>query len=103
MAVTVSICFISTSGAVETSTSMCLAGTGSNTTLEDVAEAVRGSTVPLWIQFYIFKDRDLTARLVRRAERAGYKALFVTIDLAVIGKRRADIRNEFTLPSTLRY
>ncbi len=89
-------------GVVSTSTSVCISGSGSNTTLEDIAEAVKGSPVPLWIQFYIYKDRDLTARLIRRAERAGYKALFVTVDLPVMAKRRMDIKNEFTLPKHLR-
>jgi isopentenyl diphosphate isomerase/L-lactate dehydrogenase-like FMN-dependent dehydrogenase len=39
--------------------------------------------------------------LVRRAEKAGYKALAVTVDTPVLGRREADIRNKFSLPSHL--
>ena len=56
----------------------------------------------LWMQLYIYKDRDLTLSLVRRAEEAGYKAIFVTVDTPYLGKRRDDVRNRFKLPSHLR-
>ncbi|XP_072032432.1 2-Hydroxyacid oxidase 1-like [Amphiura filiformis] len=88
-------------GAAMTSTPMCVAGSGSNVTLEDLAEAVKDSTTPLWIQFYIYKDRQINERLIKRAEKAGYEALFVTVDLPCIGKRRSDIRNQFNMPSNL--
>ena len=35
---------------------------------------------------------------VRRAEAAGYKALAVTVDTPVLGRREADVRNRFKLP-----
>ncbi|XP_072032431.1 2-Hydroxyacid oxidase 1-like [Amphiura filiformis] len=88
-------------GAAMTSTPMCVGGSGSNVTLEDLAEAVKESTTPLWIQFYIYRDRQINERLIKRAEKAGYKALFVTVDLPYQGKRRLDIRNQFNLPSNL--
>lgn len=50
-------------------------------TMEDVAAAARdcppekGTPLPppspLWYQLYILKDRELTLKLLRRAERAG--------------------------------
>ena len=43
----------------------------------------------------------MTLDLVRRAEKAGYKALAVTVDTPVLGRREADIRNKFSLPSHL--
>ena len=89
-------------GAAMTSTSMCVGGSGATVTLEDMAEAVKDSSTPLWIQFYVYRDRKLYERLIRRAEKAGYKALFVTVDLPYQGKRRDDIRNQFALPSNLR-
>ncbi|XP_063040752.1 hydroxyacid oxidase 1 [Engraulis encrasicolus] len=55
-----------------------------------------------WLQLYIYKDRALTQTLVRRAEEAGYKGIFVTVDTPYLGKRRNDVRNRFKLPSHLR-
>ena len=43
----------------------------------------------------------MTLDLVRRAEKAGYKALAVTVDTPVLGRREADIRNKFQLPTHL--
>ena len=39
--------------------------------------------------------------LVKRAERAGYKAFAVTVDTPQLGRREADIRNKFSLPAHL--
>jgi len=68
------------------------------TTLEDVAAA---STGPKWFQLYVHKDRDLTRALVTRAEAAGYRAIVLTVDAPVLGRRLADERNVFALPEGL--
>ncbi|HEV2238581.1 MAG TPA: alpha-hydroxy acid oxidase [Ktedonobacterales bacterium] len=67
--------------------------------LEEVAEAASG---PLWFQLYVYKDRTVSEALVRRAEAAGYRALVLTVDLPVLGRREADERNAFALPAHLR-
>ncbi|KAF0765282.1 hypothetical protein AaE_002993, partial [Aphanomyces astaci] len=72
----------------------------STTSLEDVA-AANGPDGLRWFQLYIFKDRDLTRSLVERAERAGFKALVLTVDTPILGNRQADLRNGFKLPSHL--
>ncbi|KAJ1973078.1 hypothetical protein H4R33_007013, partial [Dimargaris cristalligena] len=54
-----------------------------------------------WFQLYVYKDRDTTLNLVKRAEKAGYQALVVTVDTPYLGRRLADIRNKFTLPPHL--
>lgn len=66
--------------------------------VEEVASASSG---PMWFQLYMPKDRAVARRLVERAERAGFKAIVLTVDL---GERKdADKRNRFTLPEpTLR-
>ncbi|XP_062557580.1 2-Hydroxyacid oxidase 1-like [Armigeres subalbatus] len=69
----------------------------SSVSLEDVAEAVPRS--PKWFQLFIFKDREMTENLVRRAERARYRALVVTVDSPVIGLRRVELKNPTNLPS----
>jgi 4-hydroxymandelate oxidase len=52
-----------------------------------------------WFQLYIYRDRTLTRDLVQRAEAAGASALMVTVDVPQLGRREADERNRFTLPS----
>ena len=51
--------------------------TSSNFSLEEVAQAATG---PLWFQLYMLKDREVTASLISRAEKAGYKAIVITVD-----------------------
>ncbi|XP_054891330.1 hydroxyacid oxidase 1 [Poeciliopsis prolifica] len=73
--------------------------------IEEVMSAMTsspGSGGVLWMQLYIYKDRELTLSLVRRAEKAGYKALFVTVDTPYLGKRLDDVRNRFKMPPHLR-
>ena len=71
----------------------------STTSLEEVARA--SESCLRWFQLYVYRDRDLTRSLVQRAERAGYQALVVTVDAPIVGKRLADARNKFSLPSHL--
>ncbi len=71
----------------------------STTSMEEVAEANGGGL--RWYQLYVYEDRELTGRLVHRVERAGYKAIVLTVDTPVVGKRLADARNKFNLPSHL--
>jgi isopentenyl diphosphate isomerase/L-lactate dehydrogenase-like FMN-dependent dehydrogenase len=66
--------------------------------LEEVAAAATG---PLWFQLYVYRDRAVSESLVRRAEAAGYRALVLTVDLPVLGRREADERNGFGLPPHL--
>jgi len=75
-----------------------IVSTASNYSLEAIAGSGRA---PRWFQLYVYRDRGLTRSLVRRAVTAGYDALCVTVDVPLIGRRRRDIRNEFTLPEGL--
>ena len=70
----------------------------STTTIEDIAAAATG---PLWFQLYVYKDRQATIALIRRAEAAGCRALVLTVDAQVWGRREADVRNSFKLPDGL--
>ena len=54
-----------------------------------------------WFQLYVYRDKELTRSLIKRAEISGYKALVITVDTPVLGRRIADVRNGFTLPSHL--
>jgi 4-hydroxymandelate oxidase len=75
------------------------ASTLATTTLEDVA-AVEPQAAR-WFQLYVHKDREFTARLVARAKAAGYRAIVLTADMPVVGRRCADIRNAFCLPDEM--
>ncbi|XP_061978733.1 glycolate oxidase-like isoform X4 [Populus nigra] len=54
-----------------------------------------------FFQLYVHKDRNVVAQLVRRAERAGFKAIALTVDTPRLGRREADIKNRFTMPPYL--
>ena len=71
----------------------------STTSIEDVASA--GPDAIKWFQLYIYKDREVTQRLVNRAEKCGFKALVLTVDTPFFGTRLADSRNKFCLPPHL--
>ena len=66
-----------------------------------IEEAMAAATGPVWFQLYVFRDRALTALLVRRAEAAGCKAVVLTVDVPLLGKRERDARNRLTLPDHL--
>jgi 4-hydroxymandelate oxidase len=66
-----------------------------------IEEATAVATGPVWFQLYVFKDREITASLVQRAEVAGCKAVVLTVDVPVLGKRERDVRNQFKLPDGL--
>src|SRR2546425_12753715 len=72
-----------------------IASTISTKPLEEVAAA---ADAPQWFQLYVYRDRAVTEELVARAVKAGYKALCLTADTPVLGRRERDERNAFTLP-----
>ena len=80
-----------TRGAGMSNTLMMLS-TGSNCSLEEVAEAATG---PLWFQLY-HRGYNLTEMLVRRAEEAGFKAIVLTVDTPVPSPKERDLRNRYT-------
>ena len=43
----------------------------------------------------------MVEQLVRRAEKAGFKAIALTVDTPRLGRREADIKNRFVLPPGL--
>lgn len=66
--------------------------------IEELAAAASG---PLWFQVYVWKDKAVVADMLARAEAAGYEAIVVTVDTAVLGRRERDVRRGFTLPPKL--
>ncbi len=89
---------IATANAARTAATLFILSSLSNTAMESVfAEA--GS--PRWFQLYIYKDREITLELVRRAEAAGAEAIVLTVDAPGLGTRERDARNSFRLPHGL--
>ncbi|XP_023300142.2 peroxisomal (S)-2-hydroxy-acid oxidase GLO5 [Lucilia cuprina] len=68
--------------------------------IEEVAQAA--PFTHKWFQLYVYKDRSLTEKLVRRVEKCNYKAIVLTVDAPIFGQRWSDVRNNFSLPSHLR-
>jgi L-lactate dehydrogenase (cytochrome) len=84
-------------GAVGIPFSLSTLGTAS---VEEVAAANPGGRN--WFQLYMWKDRDRSLELVRRAAAAGFDALLVTVDVPVSGARLRDRRNGMTIPPRLK-
>jgi 4-hydroxymandelate oxidase len=78
----------------ESGTIMILS-TLATTSVEDVVKAATG---PVWFQLYVYRDREATRDLVKRAEAAGCSALVLTVDAQVWSIRERDERNGFALP-----
>lgn len=72
----------------------------STTCLEDVKTAL-GPDHPGALQLYLFEEREESQHLIQRAKKAGYKAVFLTVDTPVLGRRNLEIRNKFKLPAHL--
>ncbi|CAH1231034.1 HAO1 [Branchiostoma lanceolatum] len=77
-----------------------ISSTSSNSTLEDIMKSSPESLK--WFQLYVRPDRELTKALVQRVERAGYRALVVTVDVACVGRRYQELRYRFKLPPHLK-
>jgi L-lactate dehydrogenase (cytochrome) len=69
----------------------------STTSIEDVA-AAGGRR---WFQVYVWRDRGLVEEMMARAREAGYEAIVLTVDTAVLGTRERDVRRGLTLPPAI--
>lgn len=66
-----------------------------------IEAVMKEASGPVWFQLYFYKDRGATLSLVQRAESAGCKAIALTVDAQVWGRRERDVRNRFRLPKGL--
>ncbi|KAG0419945.1 hypothetical protein HPB47_003777 [Ixodes persulcatus] len=71
----------------------------SNHSLEDVQRGAPGGL--RWFQLHVFRDRKFTRNLVERADRSGYRALVLTVDMPVEGQRDFDKMSDFCIPEHL--
>ncbi|RWS14488.1 hypothetical protein B4U79_14421 [Dinothrombium tinctorium] len=91
---------IATVKACERSNTIMILSTISTSSIEEVASAAPEAIK--WFQLYIYKDRNITKNLIRRAEKSGFKAIVLTVDAPFFGTRFADVYNNFSLPPNLR-
>ena len=70
--------------------------TAASRSIEEVAQAAgsAGSGVR-WFQLYWGKNPELTASMLQRAERSGYKALVVTLDTNMLAWRERDLQHAY--------
>jgi (S)-mandelate dehydrogenase len=72
--------------------------TASNTSMEKIATEAGGR---LWFQLYMWREKELSYGLVRRAADAGYETLIFTVDIGHGANREHNARNGFTTPYSL--
>jgi 4-hydroxymandelate oxidase len=77
---------------------LSVVSTLSSDSVEEIAAAAGAG--PRWFQLYLQPDPGTSVKLVRRAERAGFTALVVTVDAPVLGSRDRQGRSGFALETT---
>ncbi|KAH6973719.1 hypothetical protein BKA56DRAFT_634696 [Ilyonectria sp. MPI-CAGE-AT-0026] len=73
----------------------------STVALEDVISHAKGN--PYAMQISMLKNKEANIRLIRRTEKAGFKALLVTLDAPYLGRRLKEFRNSFGVPRVMEY
>ncbi|GAB5370056.1 hypothetical protein AAMO2058_001459200 [Amorphochlora amoebiformis] len=68
-------------------------------TVEEIT-AVRQPNQIHFMQLYVNTDRKKTESLVKRAEKCGCKALFITVDAPQMGRREKDMRMKYVPQAT---
>ncbi|WP_108669196.1 alpha-hydroxy acid oxidase [Peribacillus acanthi] len=68
--------------------------TVSSYSIEEITEATPNS--PKWFQLYWSNNEEISFSMVKRAERAGYEAIILTVDTVMLGWREEDMRNRFS-------
>ena len=73
----------------------CLS-TFSNASVAEVAAAAPDGV--RFLQVYVFRDHGVTDELIAQAVEAGFSAVFLTVDLPVVGARDRERRIHWTFP-----
>lgn len=75
----------------------------SNTPSKDVSFQGKDVGISYVQQLSAVKDEETNLKIVRTAEEAGYKALFLSVDCPWLGRRLNEMKNTFTLPPHLNF
>lgn len=72
-----------------------VASSSSNRSIEQIVAAATG---PVWLQLYLYSERARTLALVRRAEAVGCRAIVLTVDAPLYGRKDRSLRTEDEFP-----
>jgi 4-hydroxymandelate oxidase len=86
---------IATATAASAANTILIASTSSSRPIEEIATA---ATCPVWFQLYLFRDRDRSEAMIRRAESTGCRAIVLTVDSPRWGRKERSLRTEDDLP-----
>uniref|UniRef100_A0A453L4R0 (S)-2-hydroxy-acid oxidase n=1 Tax=Aegilops tauschii subsp. strangulata TaxID=200361 RepID=A0A453L4R0_AEGTS len=75
-----------------------VAPTGSHKVANPEGEVATAKAAASCNSLMVFKKRAVSATLVRRAESSGFKAIVLTVDNPMLGRRERDIRNKMVAP-----
>ena len=65
----------------------------------DASEVAAAAGGPLWFQLYVHRERARSEAVLERLRPAGYRAVVLTVDLPVLGRReRSERHEEVALP-----
>ena len=73
----------------------------STESLENVK--AQGASNPYAMQLCVLRDRHTTKQMLERAEAAGYSAIFLSVDVPLLGRRLNEFRNDFHLPDGMEW
>ncbi|KXH39032.1 hypothetical protein CNYM01_05511 [Colletotrichum nymphaeae SA-01] len=65
--------------------------------------AAEGAGNPYVMQLCVLRDRETTLQILKRAEASGYKAIFLSVDTPLLGRRLNEYRNNFCLPDGIEW
>src|SRR5918997_4538792 len=79
-------------------TVMCLS-TLATASAQEVADAAPDGV--RWFQLYCCSDRAVTEALVEQAVDSGYRAIVLTVDAPLLGRRERDLRSGIAIPESI--
>ncbi|WWC63762.1 uncharacterized protein I303_106367 [Kwoniella dejecticola CBS 10117] len=86
--------------ASKANTPMCLSS-WANSSIEHVVAQDTQHTGVYAMQLSVVEDPEANLYTIRKAEAAGCKALWVTCDLPILGRRLNEFKNKFSIPQGL--
>lgn len=63
----------------------------------------QGASNPYAMQLCVLRDRYTTKQILERAEASGYSAIFLSVDVPLLGRRLNEFRNDFHLPDGMEW
>ncbi|CAI7667003.1 hypothetical protein PCG10_001898 [Penicillium crustosum] len=76
----------------------------SNYSTKELEKVIAHSTGnPYVMQMSLLKNKKAMIQMIKRAEAAGFKALFLTLDVPYLGRRLNEYRNKFAVPEGMEY